>query len=397
MKIAIIGAGFTGLASALELVKKGHQVTIYEKGEVAGGLAGGFKNQGWDWILDKHYHHVFESDHGLLDLLEELGLKQKLKYYQTKSSTLVNNKSYQLDSPISLLKFSQLSLVSRIRTGVVSLFLKLVSNGKFLEKYKAKDFIIRFMGQQSWEILWRPLFDGKFNKLGDEINMAWFWARIKVRSENLGYYDGGFQALANDLVEKLKQRDISIKFNQSADYKNLANFFDKVLVATNHDDFNQNLESLGSMTLVLELKKPFLKDKAYWLNVNEKNWPFIAVIEHTNLVNKEKYGNNYLVYLGKYLSIKDSFFKLDKEQVLKEYEKYLAKLNPNFKDNLVSFWLFKDKFTQPVTRVNHSSKVPEIRINKNIYWACMYHIYPYDRAINNAIYLGKKAARIINS
>jgi hypothetical protein len=37
MKIAIVGAGFTGLVAAFLLEKKGHQVTVYEKEEIIGG------------------------------------------------------------------------------------------------------------------------------------------------------------------------------------------------------------------------------------------------------------------------------------------------------------------------------------------------------------------------
>ena len=42
MTIAIIGAGFTGLASAHILSKRGHNVTVFEKDPTPGGLAIGF-------------------------------------------------------------------------------------------------------------------------------------------------------------------------------------------------------------------------------------------------------------------------------------------------------------------------------------------------------------------
>ncbi len=38
-KIAILGAGFGGMAAAYDLRRLGHQVTIYEAAEQAGGLA----------------------------------------------------------------------------------------------------------------------------------------------------------------------------------------------------------------------------------------------------------------------------------------------------------------------------------------------------------------------
>ena len=57
MKIGIIGAGFTGLAAAYELVKNGDHVTVFERDNNPGGLALGFKEKKWQWTLEQHYHH----------------------------------------------------------------------------------------------------------------------------------------------------------------------------------------------------------------------------------------------------------------------------------------------------------------------------------------------------
>lgn len=58
-RVAIIGGGFTGLTAAFKLAKKGHKVTILEKGEELGGLASGFKIEGAD--IEKAYHHLFKT------------------------------------------------------------------------------------------------------------------------------------------------------------------------------------------------------------------------------------------------------------------------------------------------------------------------------------------------
>ncbi len=72
MNIAVIGAGFTGLSAARRLAGAGHNVTIIERESLPGGLAAGFTGPGWDWPLEKHYHHTFSSDSVFLSLAKEL-------------------------------------------------------------------------------------------------------------------------------------------------------------------------------------------------------------------------------------------------------------------------------------------------------------------------------------
>ena len=62
--IAVIGSGFAGLTSAIELASLGYQVTVFEKNSTAGGRARNFKTNGftfdmgpsWYWMPD-----VFEK------------------------------------------------------------------------------------------------------------------------------------------------------------------------------------------------------------------------------------------------------------------------------------------------------------------------------------------------
>ena len=55
-----MGAGFTGLSCAVELVDVGVDVEVFEKNDHVGGLAGGLSR--WDWSLECFYHHIFTND-----------------------------------------------------------------------------------------------------------------------------------------------------------------------------------------------------------------------------------------------------------------------------------------------------------------------------------------------
>ena len=122
MKIGIIGAGFTGLAAGHTLTSQGHDVVIFEKDPLPGGLAVGYQEKEWQWTLEKHYHHWFTNDKAVLSLAERIQHKVIIK--RPKTSVFLDNSIYQLDSPTSILRFPKLPLLDKIRMSAVIAFLK---------------------------------------------------------------------------------------------------------------------------------------------------------------------------------------------------------------------------------------------------------------------------------
>jgi protoporphyrinogen oxidase len=421
MKIGIIGAGYTGLTAGLRLAKEGHDVVIFEADEKVGGLAGGFKEKGWEWPLDYHYHHWFTGDKPIKDLAKEIG--NKIFFLRPKTSTLYKGKIFQLDSPLSLLKFPHISFFDRLRTGLVVVYLRINPRWKPLEKVTSKKYLIGSMGKKSWEVLWRPLFVSKFGKYADKISASWFWARIRTRTPSLGYPTGGFQVFAEDIqklmqkhngkifcntkVEKISRINNKIVINTSKkQYK-----FDKVICTLPASSFLKITKGLqesyikklkpllgiGAVTLILSLKHKFFEDETYWLNVNDKGHPFLALVEHTNFVDKKHYNNEHLLYIGNYLETTHKLFNLSKEELLKVYEKYLKKISPKFnKSWVINSYLFRSTFAQPVFPLNYSKQIPDIKTSiDGLYLANMQQIYPWDRGTTFAVELGEKVANLV--
>jgi len=96
MKIAIIGAGLTGLSAGYYLTKKGYNVTIFEKESFPGGLAGSFLINNWQWPLERYYHHIFTSDYEVKKLADEL--KVKINFTGAKTSNFTEDGFFPLDS-----------------------------------------------------------------------------------------------------------------------------------------------------------------------------------------------------------------------------------------------------------------------------------------------------------
>lgn len=422
MKIAIVGAGFTGLSCAYELGKLGHKVTVFEKDPEPGGLAIGFKNKSWNWTLEKHYHHWFANDSSVLNLAREVNYKIEIK--RPKTSVLMNNKIYQLDSPIHVLKFPLLELVDKLRMSLILALLKFNPIWKPLEKFKAHNFLVSFMGEKSYEMIWEPQMINKFGHYYKSISLAWFWARIRKRTSSLVYPEGGFLKFANHLVKVSEKKGVKFYFNTQVDeikngkekteilYNSHLEEFDKVVVTLPSFFFTKliknlpqeylekllSLKGLGAINLVLRLNKSFLNEGTYWLSICEKNAPIMAIVEHTNFMNKKYYNNEHLVYLGNYLPSDHEYFKFNKGDLFKTYLPLLKKINPGFEKNLIGIEIFKVPFAQPIIPINYSQQIPDFKTPLlNVFLANIQQVYPWDRGTNYAVELGQKVAKYVEN
>jgi protoporphyrinogen oxidase len=86
------------------LTRAGHDVTIYEAESAVGGLAAGFKDDGWDWHLEKFYHHWFQTDAAVLTLLDEMGCRDKVLFPRPRTSYWMDGKIYRSEMNASMLR-----------------------------------------------------------------------------------------------------------------------------------------------------------------------------------------------------------------------------------------------------------------------------------------------------
>ena len=424
MKIAIIGAGFTGLTAAYDLQKHGHTVVVFEKDPQPGGLAVGYQEKGWDWSLEKHYHHWFTNDTHVLELAKEIDFPVIIK--RPKTSVFLDDNLYQLDSPMAILQFPKLSPLERIRMAAILAFLKFNPFWKPLEKYRATDILPKAMGRKAFSLLWEPQLRNKMGKYADEISLVWFWTRIYKRTPSLAYPKGGFLQFAKALCEAIKKKGGSISFNTeivsinnkagveittAAKGKKIVTHFDKVIVTLpsflflkispglpkSYKDKLVRLRGLGATNMVIRLKKPFITDGTYWLSICEKNAPVMVVVEHTNLMNKKHFNNEHLIYVGNYLDEKSETFSMTKEKLLEKYDPLLTRINPDYKKNIINYEVFRSPFAQPIVPMNYSKLIPEMTTPlPDVYLANIEQVYPWDRGTNYAVELGEKVAKHIN-
>ena len=104
MRVGIIGAGATGLAAAYDLGGSGHEAVVYERAPFLGGHASTFDVRGGR--LERGYHHWFTNDTDILELVDEIGLGDRVGWFDSTVGTLYDGKIYDFVTPMDLLRFT---------------------------------------------------------------------------------------------------------------------------------------------------------------------------------------------------------------------------------------------------------------------------------------------------
>lgn len=417
--IGVIGAGPMGLAVAYELLKKGNRVTLYEADSIVGGMSASFDFSGTR--IERYYHFICTPDTPLFDMLDELGLSDRLKWRQTKMGYFFNGHLNDWGNPKALLTFKGASLISKIRYGLHAFMSVKRSAWSALDKKEATGWIKSWIGEEAYRIWWKNLFDLKFYDYASNLSAAWIWTRIKrvgssrynLFAEKLGYLENGSDTLLHALRTRIESEGGSILLSTPVRKvvieKNTVKGVDLDGTFIPHDivvstvpipyinamipDLPEeislkfsDLKNIAVVCVIAKLRKAVTEN--FWLNVNDNRMDIPGIVEYTNL----RPLGDHIVYVPFYMPGEHAKYK-DPDGVFAEKVKnYLRIINPKLDEkDFLDIQVSRYRYAQPICEPGYLDKLPPVALPvTGLYVADTSYYYPEDRGISEGIRFAKE-------
>jgi protoporphyrinogen oxidase len=329
-----------------------------------------------------------------------------------------------------------LPFLDRIRVGFWTFILQKTKSYSKFEGVTARDWLSKRMGRRGYEVIWEPLLRGKFGEFYDKIGMTWIWNKVTLRVasrkgagqvEHLGYPMGSFGEVIEVLAERIAQQGgvvhTSASVTQIVDADGSATTmevqleggeterreYDAIIATTPSYVFTrlapamppeyqsklEDVDYLSAVLMVLVMDRPFTNK--YWMNIADPNMPFVALIEHTNLIDKELYGGKHILYISNYPSRDNELYQMSGDELMDLFVPHLQKINPDFERSwVIEYHHHRVDGAQPIVGVNYGARIPDHRTPlQGLYLANTTQIYPEDRGTNYSVRMGRQVAQMV--
>ena len=420
MRVGIIGAGISGLSTALALAKAGHEVDVYQREKELGGLIATFDFGGFD--IEHFYHFLCTSDIGYFRLCQELGIADQLRFEETTTGFYYNGKSYRFCTPLDLITFPGIPFTQRIRLGLFALDARKNKAWQPLDAIAAKPWLIEKLGQETYNVIWKPLLEMKFGDFHDQVSAAWIWHRIHRVAKSkgkLGYLKGGTKHLIDTLHARLAE--LGVRIHPGQPVKGILSQGDKVtgLAFDGHDDVAcdrvvstvplsvlakllpagweeyaaeiSRINYIGVVCVCFKLRRAV--SPHFWYNVHDPRIPFNGIIEYTNM-NPMPEHDNSIVYVPYYVATSHPTYAMSDEDIVAQSWAALKLMNPALVDeDMVGSHVARTPYAQAVCPTNFLNLLPDhIAPLNGLRLLDSTFLYPEDRTQAGHIRLANECA-----
>ena len=427
MRLAVVGAGVTGLVAAKRARELGAEVTLFDASEQVGGLAAGFPFPGVEEVrLEKFYHHIFRTDTHVIRLIEEHGLGQDLMWRQSRPGLFAEGRIFPLEGPLDLLKCKPIgTFLDRLKMGLSLRVFQKTSDWHAFDTITCEEFFRSRNALRAYRNFWEPLLKAKFGPAYANIPAAFLWGRIYPRSrsrekgkESLGYLRGGFARMCLAIANRLEADGVTLRMKTrveqirrssdgSFEVQSSAGLhgFERIIWTGHPDHLTRVLENpepalvegaakikyIGACCMILIMNRPI--SDYYWVNNVDPQITFGGCIEHTNLVPREDYGGKHVAYIINYLPPEHPYMSLDIDALFQTHLPSLKRFSPSFaEEQVVQKLLFKSPVASPLYDRGFRDRMPPFTgWSPGIGLLGMPQVYPLDRNMNHCIEVALRA------
>ncbi|WP_049908417.1 NAD(P)/FAD-dependent oxidoreductase [Halorubrum distributum] len=440
-EIAVVGGGIAGLTAAYRLQEHGFDVCVFEASDDLGGLASVYETSGDP--IEKFYHHLSKSEETIVELAEELGIGKDIEWQIGKNAYYINGDIHPMDKPWEIFSFPYWNLYDKFRLGMLTLDIDVRGGIPKFDTYEqlsdfedvpVEEFAREHTTPNVYETFFEPLLDAKFGSRKDDVSAAWLLGRIKFRGERdmlrgeiLGYLDGGFGRLLDALINAVGRENIESntrvtdiqtvdnevtgltaeRENETGESVTESHNVDSVVVATMPNvledltGYSCDIDFQGTVCSVISMEESLLE--TYWLNIAD-DAPFGALIEHTNFIEKERYGGEHLLYVARYIqSPEEEVWQQTDDEIRETWLSGIESLFPEFDRDSVN-WVrtARNPRTAPVYERGYLDMVVPYdlgdEVADEVYYAGMASSAQYpERSLNGGIVAGSEVAdRIVD-
>jgi protoporphyrinogen oxidase len=416
-RVAVLGGGIGGLASAHYLLNAGFTPVVFEATDRLGGLATWFDHRGVH--LDRWYHVILDTDADLCGLLAELGIGDRLVWRETGMGFRLGGKLYGFNSPLDLLRFRALSLADRIRTGIGAAYItKIKKNGLDLDAVYACDWLRRVFGRRVFARIWEPLLRAKFGDRIDTVPAYWVWNTLNREKhggqEVKGYLRGGYEGFADTLRDAIVARGGEVRLLSPVAALEANGAVVRADVGGDNETFAAAISTLpmprlraisrgalanelpladlhyqGCMNAVVVSRRRL--ERFYWTIVVDPAFPFQGIVETTHVIPSEWIGDRHLIYCLNYCEPGSEPYERSDELVERQALDGLAALYPGFRAaDVEDVYVFRAPHVEPVWTVGYLHERPAPRIGTSrVYLSTTAQAYPRVTAWNTSIGLAR--------
>lgn len=417
-RVALVGGGIAGLASAHFLLGAGIVPVVLEASDQLGGLGTYFEHDGV--ALDRFYHVILDSDAELCRLIGDLGHAERLVWRETGMGFFVDGKLYGFNTPADLLRFGALSVVDRVRTGLGALYItKLKRAALDLDEVRASEWLPKIFGPRVFGRIWEPLLRAKFGELRAGVPAYWVWNTLNREKhggqEVKGYLRGGYRFLADELARTIVARGGEVRLREPVTAIEVDGAAAIVETARGRDRFDAVVSTLplpllkrvarGTLAHVVPL--PDLQyqgvvnvlvlarrrlERFYWTAVVDPSFPFQGVVETTHVIPTDWTGGHHLYYLMNYCGADTDTYARPDDVLKRQALEGLARLYPGFRrDDVAAAYVFRAPHVEPAWTLGYLKRRPAPRVADTPLYVCTTaQAYPRVTAWNTSVALARE-------